>query len=82
MQPVATFQQPLTLSGDHEKIRNQAFILATGFGDSPFHGFHAFAKASGWTTMTFDCGHDVMLDRPGELLDALLMIAAGGVVAS
>jgi hypothetical protein len=50
-------------------------ILATGYEHSPFPPFHDLAKAKGWTTRTIDCGHDVMLDRPAELV-AMLIDAA------
>jgi pimeloyl-ACP methyl ester carboxylesterase len=47
-------------------------VLATGYEQSPFAPFHALAKAKGWKTLTVDCGHDVMLDRPDELVEILL----------
>ena len=71
MQPVATFQQPIKLSGKADGIKNVTFILATGFADSPFPQFYEAAKAKGWKTLTMACGHDVMLDRPEELTQVL-----------
>ena len=50
-------------------------ILATGYEHSPFPPFHEIAKTKGWKTLTIDCGHDVMLDRPNELV-AMLRDAA------
>ena len=35
------------------------------------------AKREGWKTLTIDCGHDVMLDKPAELA-AMLRGAARG----
>jgi pimeloyl-ACP methyl ester carboxylesterase len=75
MQPVATFQQPLRLSGAPQAARSVEFVLATGWNDSPFHAFYEQAKARGWKTRTIPCGHDVMLDRPEELTRALLAAA-------
>jgi hypothetical protein len=46
--------------------------LATGWDNSPFRAAHERAKAKGWRTLTVTCGHDVMLDLPGELTDLLL----------
>ena len=46
-------------------------ILATGYEHSPFPPFHEIAKRKGWKTSTIDCGHDVMLDRPTELVSML-----------
>jgi pimeloyl-ACP methyl ester carboxylesterase len=71
MQPLATFQQPIKLSGKADTIKNVTFILATGFTDSPFPQFYEGAKAKGWKTLTMACGHDVMLDLPEELTQVL-----------
>jgi pimeloyl-ACP methyl ester carboxylesterase len=71
MQPLATFKQPIKLSGKADGIKNVTFILATGFADSPFPQFYEPAKAKGWKTHTVACGHDVMLDRPEELTQIL-----------
>jgi len=72
MQPLATFQQPIKLSGKVDAVRHATFILATGFENSPFPAFYERAKAKGWKTLTMPCGHDVMLDRPEELTRVLL----------
>ena len=74
MQPLATFQQPLTLSAGLAPP-DTTFILATGFADSPFPPFYEQARTKGWTTMTVACGHDVMLDQPQELTHILTSIA-------
>jgi len=73
MQPLATFQQPISLSGGPNRIKNVTFILATGFVEgSPFPPFYEKAKAKGWNTITVPCGHVVMLDLPAELTRVLL----------
>jgi pimeloyl-ACP methyl ester carboxylesterase len=71
-QPLATFQQPIKLTGNLDGIRDVTFIRATGFEDSPFAPFYEQAKARGWKALTMPCGHDVMLDRPDELTRVLL----------
>jgi pimeloyl-ACP methyl ester carboxylesterase len=70
-QPLATFAQRLTLRNRFpaEKVTH---VLATGYEQSPFPPFHALAKKKGWHTVTVDCGHDVMLDRPEDLVRILL----------
>ena len=73
MQSIATFQQPIKLSG--RQVKDITFILASGWNDSPFRVFHEQAKAKGWKTLSVDCGHDVMLDRPKELTNILLGVA-------
>jgi len=77
MQPLATFQQPIRLTGGIEKIGNKAFILAEGFrAGSPFRTFYDKVQARGFRTWTVQCGHDVMLDEP-ETLTRILLEAAG-----
>jgi pimeloyl-ACP methyl ester carboxylesterase len=82
MHPLATFQQPITLRRGAVAPKNTMFILATGFENSPFPPFYDRARAQGWRTMTVDCGHDVMLDRPEELTRALASVAADQAVAA
>jgi pimeloyl-ACP methyl ester carboxylesterase len=72
MQPIATFQQKLALQGKAEPKIPTLYILASGWNDSPFPKFHERALAKGWKTMAIACGHDVMLDCPEELTQALL----------
>jgi pimeloyl-ACP methyl ester carboxylesterase len=76
-QPLACFEQKLRLTRSEPPVGASHYILATGWEGSPFHQFHDKAKARGWSVRAFDCGHDVMLDRPEELTAALLDIAAG-----
>jgi len=74
-QSMATFEQPLHLTGAINQIKNVTYILASGWSPSPFPQFHEKAKAKGWKTTTIDCGHDVMLDRPDELTEQLLAVS-------
>ena len=76
MHPLATFQQPLTLTGASARPMHTTFVLATGFDDSPFPPSCDRARVRGWTTLTIDCGHDVMLDRPDEVTEILTAAAA------
>jgi pimeloyl-ACP methyl ester carboxylesterase len=76
VQPIATFQQPLKLTGGIGKIKNVTFILATGYEATPFPHFYERAKAKGWKTVEMACGHDVMLDMPVELTEALIKASA------
>ena len=81
MQPLATFQQPLRLTGGIARVRNVTYILANGWNPSPFPPSFEKAKARGWRTLTIASGHDVMLDRPEELTQALLEISPRGAAA-
>jgi hypothetical protein len=74
--PLACFEQRLKLSGGISRIENITYILAKGFREgSPFPPFYARAQARGWKTKTINAGHDVMLDRPQELVAMLLEAA-------
>ena len=75
VQPLATFQERLHLTGEIAKIQNATFIMADGWKPSPFASFFAVAKAKGWKTVNMECGHDVMLDLPDELTQELLAIS-------
>ena len=70
-QSLATFQQRLALRNTFPSHK-VTHVLATGYEHSPFPPFHAIAKAKGWKTLSVSCGHDVMLDRPDELVTILL----------
>jgi hypothetical protein len=74
-QSLATFQQPLRLTGAVDSIRNITFILVAGWGPSPFPHFCEKAVAKGWKTVHMQCGHDVMLDLPEDLTRELAAIA-------
>lgn len=69
-QPIATFQQGVVRQ-DLAAART-TYILAADWDGSPFPQFFDRASAKGWHTTTVHCGHDVMLDRPGELTRALI----------
>src|SRR5258708_15652847 len=77
MEPLATFQQRLHLTGEIDRIEHITFILATGWAPSPFPHFCDLAKARGWKTVNMECGHDIMLDLPEELTRELLAASAG-----
>lgn len=81
MQPLATFQQRIHLTGAIDRIRNVTFILANGWSPSPFPPFHEIARARGWKTLTMSCGHDVMLDEPEQLTAQLLAVSSSKVAS-
>jgi pimeloyl-ACP methyl ester carboxylesterase len=82
MQPLATFQQPLHLTGEIARIENVTFILATGWAPSPFPHFCEQATTKGWRTVAMECGHDVMLDLPEELTRELAGVSARRAVSA
>ena len=76
MQPLATFQQPIHLTGAINRVENVSYILATGFAPTPFPPFYEQAKAKSWKSLTIPSGHDVMLDQPEELAEELLALSS------
>jgi pimeloyl-ACP methyl ester carboxylesterase len=72
VQPIATFQQPLKLTGGIGRVKNVTYILAAGWEATPFPPYYESAKTKGWKTLSMNCGHDVMLDLPAELTQALI----------
>lgn len=75
-QPLATFQQPIRLEGGLSRIPKKYYIYASGWEGSPFTRFFDVAKTRGWETSEIACGHDVMLDCPDALVDALAGIGS------
>jgi pimeloyl-ACP methyl ester carboxylesterase len=72
--PLATFEQKLALSG--RQLPKRVYILASGWGPSPFQQFAARLKDDReWQFVSIACGHDVMVDRPQELAAALTAAA-------
>jgi pimeloyl-ACP methyl ester carboxylesterase len=83
MQPLATFEECVRLSGNASTIANVTYVLATGFVEAtPFPPFYDKAKTRGWKTITVACGHDVMLDLPDDLTKILVDASAGQPVAA
>ena len=74
-QSIASFEEHIRLNLVPSHAHDATHILATGWDHSPFRSAHERAKAKGWRTRTINCGHEVMLDLPGELADLLLELA-------
>ena len=72
--PVGCWQQPISLTGGIDQIKNITYIFANGWGngDSPFIPFYEKTQAKGWKTLVMECGHEVMLDMPDELTNVLI----------
>jgi pimeloyl-ACP methyl ester carboxylesterase len=81
VQPLASFEQPVSLSGQVDRLEHVVYVLATGFREgSPFPQFFERAKAKGWRTATVAAGHDVMLDAPGEVARILFEASESATV--
>lgn len=70
--PLATFMQCLRLKGDYKQISNRTFIYLSGWKDSPFVKQYEDLKDSpDWHVEIINCAHNVMRDRPDELVEIL-----------
>jgi pimeloyl-ACP methyl ester carboxylesterase len=78
-QSIASFEEHIRLNRVPCHPHGATHILATGWDNSPFRAAHERAKSKGWKTRTVTCGHEVMLDLPGELTDLLLEFATSAV---
>lgn len=72
-QAFATFGEGVKLTGKEKQVKNRTYILATGYDLHVFDQFHAKLKDDpAWKVTTVPCGHDVMLDKPDDLVKILL----------
>ena len=74
-QSIASFEERIKLNRPPSRRHDTIYVLATGWDNSPFRAAHERAKEKGWQTRTVACGHEVMLDLPGEVTDLLLEFA-------
>ena len=68
--------QKLSLSDNHLKIKNKAYVLATGWEPSPFPQFADRAREAGWPIEELDTHHFAMFSLPQETADILMRHAA------
>lgn len=90
-QPVRTLTQKLRVTGAYKRIPRKIHVAGTRVAQAPHElpGFHKsdtsinpvrrinerLSREPGWTTVSADTGHHVMLDDP-DLVVALLVLAA------
>ena len=74
-QPLATFTDPIQLTGARERIAKKAYVRAKNY-ENP-----GFDKAVGklrndpsWRLYEVPCGHDVMVDMPERLAEILVEV--------
>lgn len=79
--PLATLQQKLRVTHASRQVRDIRYILAGKSLLTHLNRPYAdLARSLGWRTITIDCGHQVMLDKPDELVAELLL--AGDVTVT
>jgi pimeloyl-ACP methyl ester carboxylesterase len=74
--PLATMTQKLTGSGNHLKVANKAYVLATEFQPCPFTGFAEEASRLGWTVEELVTHHFTMISMPRETANVFMRHAA------
>lgn len=71
--PTATFTQPISIDGNHLKISDKVYILATEFPNSPFTQFADWTRAQAdWTTLELPTHHHMMASMPDETATMLV----------
>ena len=74
--PLGCFTEKLKLSGAYRSVKKHLYVHGTVLPrESPFRAFYRRALAQGWDAHELACGHDVMLDMPGETAALLETLA-------
>jgi pimeloyl-ACP methyl ester carboxylesterase len=82
-QPLATFVQPVRLTGAADQINQRYFVYLTGWNGNPLQEQHAqLLQDPGWTVITLPRGHDIMAEAPDDTLRILLRISTGKQAAA
>ncbi len=72
-QPLGTFTEQLTLTGAIDRVPKRAYVRAAGYPNPNFDRYRdRLAGDPAWTTYDVPSGHDVMLDRPDDLVRILI----------
>jgi pimeloyl-ACP methyl ester carboxylesterase len=76
-QPIGVMLQPIKLTDAVERVKKKIYIRAPQYPQPAFDAFYRAKKADpSWRTYEAACGHDVMVDAPEWLFEALLEAAA------
>lgn len=71
--PISCFTQPVYLTGAVDRISPKYYIRAAGYLGPQFDAcVEKLNGKPGWTVTSLPCGHDAMVDMPGELTELLL----------
>jgi pimeloyl-ACP methyl ester carboxylesterase len=71
--PLASFTEPLTLTGQHLTVSRRVYVLAAGFDHPGTKAAHESVKSRpGWTSEIMQGGHDLMVDNPDAVTELLL----------
>ena len=71
--PLLTLTEAVRFTGAEAAIPRRTYIFATGWQPTPFTRFRNQVVGEGrWQLHELDCGHDVMADKPVDLLRIVL----------
>ena len=74
--PFETMRERMVLTGARERVPHKTYLRASGYASIPFEAARAhFSGKAGWFVDAIAGGHDVMLDAPEALADALVAAA-------
>jgi hypothetical protein len=72
-QPVGVALQPVRLTGARDKVAKKTYIRAAAYPQDMFDKYLGICKADPtWRTVEIPCGHDIMVDMPERLAEALV----------
>jgi pimeloyl-ACP methyl ester carboxylesterase len=75
-QPFETMRERLVLTGARDRVRHKTYLRAAAYPSIPFEAARTrFAADPTWVVAAIEAGHDVMLDNPVGLAEALLAAA-------
>jgi pimeloyl-ACP methyl ester carboxylesterase len=71
--PLGAFTERIKLTGAYRSVRKRVYVHGTELPrQSPFRPFYERAKSDpSWSAHALACGHDVMLDMPGRIVEIL-----------
>ena len=72
-QPLSTFKQKLAVDGNHLKIAEKVYVLASEYAGSPFHQFAEWTRTQqDWRTFELPTHHHLLQSMPKETADILM----------
>ena len=75
-QPLATFTDPIALTGARDRIAKKAYVRAKNYENPGFDKALAKLRSDpSWRVYEAPCGHDVMVDMPERLAEILVEVA-------
>lgn len=70
--PVASFLQAVRLTDAHRRVPRRMMVHLTGWAATPFNAQYERLRSNpDWEVIEINCGHNVMAERPDELVAAL-----------